>query len=618
MFSQEPWIVVPLKTHDGNHSRQSFPRFSNEDDASYESVSAVPSSVVERVRKRLQSLPGLGNDIKHEIIVSLYLCLEGRHQMAGRYCIKDCKANDGVEKNDNDDKEEEEDEASSSVYPIAKMVWAFISDRIELCQWISLLTYVKKRLLVIAIENPLVQYATTKVPTLSGDELRQLRQSLFPGGMSNDVSVLGVMKQIQDHVESNLYGVLLSDPAVDGTTTRSFQHSCLPNGAFDMVRSSGKTRVSITALYDMDSTDEVSVCLIEDHEVSTVEEREAAVYRRFGRACACVRCRYEATESTECLDLNDAIRLGHFYFARGRVEHARTLYKHALAMDEDNWDLWHALGAIELSLGKFLEAQRMWKRAAHLFPASCEAHEGIALQMKKMECYKYFRDPVPRNHFDIECSWRSIVPQAYVTVGLVDAQICRQILKWAETGSWTQQRHYAVPTHDVPVHTVPPLLEWFNGFMKTTMRPLLAKQFNSSPNYYVHDAFCVRYEAGQVSNHLPIHTDESTHSFVLALNQDYSGGGTHFYDHNTTVRLNTGDVLSFRGDKLFHGGEAVARGKRYIIAAFLYHDDDRPKTSDVATLCGRKRPSSGMAGSFSVSKENKKTSDFSFAFSLEG
>jgi 2OG-Fe(II) oxygenase superfamily len=68
-------------------------------------------------------------------------------------------------------------------------------------------------------------------------------------------------------------------------------------------------------------------------------------------------------------------------------------------------------------------------------------------------------------------------------------------------------------------------------------------------------------------------TDESTHSLVIALNDNYDGGGTVFYDSNQTIRLQCGQVLCFRGDSVFHGGEAVTNGTRYIIAVFLYYDE---------------------------------------------
>lgn len=70
-----------------------------------------------------------------------------------------------------------------------------------------------------------------------------------------------------------------------------------------------------------------------------------------------------------------------------------------------------------------------------------------------------------------------------------------------------------------------------------------------------------------------IDTDESTHSLIIALNDNYEGGGTYFLNDNITIKLKTGQILSFNGNELEHGGEAITKGIRYIIAVFLYHDD---------------------------------------------
>jgi tetratricopeptide (TPR) repeat protein len=366
------------------------------------------------------------------------------------------------------------------------------------------------------------------------------------------------------------------------------------------------------------------LCLVQDDD--SVERREVSVQRRFERSCACTRCVYEASAGAlnrEWLTGTDATRLGHYYFSNNHLDRAKSLYQHALRLDVSNSqaDLWHALGAIELSLGNFLDAQRIWKKAAENEHTSTgERHEGIALQLEKIQCYGYLRDDesrrlqMPKITKSALVSWHSVVPKAFVTPGLVDESTCRQIIQWAESGQWTQHRHYAVPTHDVPVHSVPPLLAWFNNFMTDSICPLLATQFDSSPNYFCHDAFCVRYKADGANNHLSIHTDESTHSFILALNDDFRAGGTYFYDRNQTVSLRTGDLLSFRGDQLSHGGEPIATGTRYILAVFLYHDDD-----DNA-ICNRtcsKRPSSGSElGHWLKKQKEQNLPEFSFGFQL--
>jgi predicted 2-oxoglutarate/Fe(II)-dependent dioxygenase YbiX len=97
-------------------------------------------------------------------------------------------------------------------------------------------------------------------------------------------------------------------------------------------------------------------------------------------------------------------------------------------------------------------------------------------------------------------------------------------------------------------------------------------------------------------------TDESTHSFVLALNDDYEGGGTYFHDQTTTIRPEAGSVLAFRGDQMLHGGEPVTRGKRYILAAFLYQEANKSAVKNRSLISDTLRDA------------KKQKSDFSFDF----
>jgi len=64
-----------------------------------------------------------------------------------------------------------------------------------------------------------------------------------------------------------------------------------------------------------------------------------------------------------------------------------------------------------------------------------------------------------------------------------------------------------------------------------------------------------------------MHYDESMHSLVLTLNNDFEGGGTYFIDHDAVLNpKQAGSLVSFRGDRLKHGGEVVTKGIRYIMA----------------------------------------------------
>lgn len=64
-----------------------------------------------------------------------------------------------------------------------------------------------------------------------------------------------------------------------------------------------------------------------------------------------------------------------------------------------------------------------------------------------------------------------------------------------------------VPTYDIPIHETVEVLDWFQNDLMVTMQKMLRSQFQKSTGrFYVHDAFCVRYDAGSISNHLPIRT----------------------------------------------------------------------------------------------------------------
>lgn len=380
-------------------------------------------------------------------------------------------------------------------------------------------------------------------------------------------SVVALRKQLIEAYPDQPYAVLVSDKIPP--------QSCLPTGILELNRGEADdSRLVLTALVDHHQ-ERTTVRCIPDH--ADWEVRSQRMEQRTGTSCYCLRCRYEANENLG-MDSNQLLRLAHFYMGQQQeqdIKRAEGLMKRVLETKPSSLEAYHALGAIALSKGNFLAAQRIWQSA----PRTSTLHAGLDLQWAKLKAYRYLEKDVRQKkespRADVPLS-REIVPQQAFVGQIVDATTCQRILEWVnalDSAEWTSNRHYAVPTRDVPVHSVPPLLNWFVEWMDTCMIPLLASQFGTSLNYYVHDAFCVCYDAGKSSNYLPIHVDESTHSFVVALNQDYVGGGTYFSKTDSTVLLRTGEVLCFRGNILEHGGEPVTSGKRYILTGFLYLDN---------------------------------------------
>ena len=283
-------------------------------------------------------------------------------------------------------------------------------------------------------------------------------------------------------------------------------------------------------------------------------------------------------------------------------------------------DAWHALGAIELSLGnkRFLEAQRLWATALTEYPKACLKHSGLAVQAEKLRVYQYLEQDAAVDVTVQVPAFESLLPGVFCS-DMLDQATCQQVLSMARVaGTWTRNRHYAVPTYDIPLHTVPSLLAWFHPWFQHQVRPLLARQFTTSGHYYVHDAFVVQYQATESWNYLPLHTDESTHSFVVALNDcsDYSGGGTYFYEPDLVYRAKIGQLVSFRGDQVLHGGEAVHQGTRYILAVFLYHDDDgvQPQEGEVEVSSSTKRDANKINVGDVIRESKSQKLDFSFGF----
>jgi hypothetical protein len=81
------------------------------------------------------------------------------------------------------------------------------------------------------------------------------------------------------------------------------------------------------------------------------------------------------------------------------------------------------------------------------------------------------------------------------------------------------------------------------------------------------DLFVTKYD--QKMRSLESHKDKSDFSFVLALNDDFEGGGTFFALKNATFKSPIGSAVVFNGQQ-YHGGVAVTGAtSRYILAGFL-------------------------------------------------
>jgi hypothetical protein len=103
----------------------------------------------------------------------------------------------------------------------------------------------------------------------------------------------------------------------------------------------------------------------------------------------------------------------------------------------------------------------------------------------------------------------------------------------------------------------------------------------------------------------------------LVLNNDFQGGGTYFMNENKVLNpKQEGSFISFRGDKLQHGGEVVMSGVRYIMAVFLYYDDNGEEYESIEEKGDVNGPATTVEGKKRKHWETSKESSFSFGFTV--
>jgi hypothetical protein len=485
--------------------------------------------------------------------------------------------------------------------------WPMVQESISWVACSNLYHFVCTNLHEITLPHPLTTYTKDILLDLSPDEFDRavngaLRHKMIPALTCNRLRMSQYLLDYVASVPTRRVGVLQYDPISRTTTINRphndddgyLQQSCLPSVALELVATgSSEIQCHVIALYDSTSTESM-----------TISSRPPPL------SCDCPRCTYNRDPLQYCASVvevplssslsaryvKEAQRLAHVLFQEHNYDEAKKLYRICYESPDipdrnQRAELWHAMGAVDLTRHKFIQAQRHWKENSHF----SDVHAGIALQLEKQQVYEYLK-PLPKTSLDqaTKFEYDTLSPNClFLSPSMIPKETCQQLIQWAEEygtneeGGWTTTRHYAVPTNDVPVHKVPKLLEWFQHWMNSDCQSLLREQYQTNQRFYVHDAFLVRYAASSTSRFLPLHYDESTHSMVLSLNDDFEGGGTYVFNVDSTICPSTGSLVTFRGDKMLHGGNPVTRGIRYILAVFMYLDDDDDDACRGKELPGR-------------------------------
>jgi hypothetical protein len=425
---------------------------------------------------------------------------------------------------------------------------------------------------------------------------------------------------IQTHLQKSYF-------AFSSTLFRRVYHSCVPTVALTRTND-----LAWLALHNY-TKEELTTSKLDSLE-GDLQVRSTELKRILGQnfVCSCVRCRYEAAPNNIiCLGFSreQLKRVGDLAMQQGRFEDAFTMYDSILLSHPHDGDILHARAAAILGRassvefaklghcqGYFTHAQRLWSEAGVL----SSTHPDIAIQLEKQVVYKTLQYDVHADT-DVNIPYTSFLDgKCHITaVPVISLEGCQRVINTAENysatggnGGWTTSRHYAVPTTDVPIQELKDLHGWFYKIWNGTIRPLLRAQFKLTStaasgkrtrDVFVHDAFVVRYDA-EKQRSLPPHYDESTHSFIIALNSEFKGGGTFIDSLGKSITPSPGGMLSFCGGELKHSGNPVVEGVRYIIAAFCYAD---LYGAGISALNGNRNQSK--------LKDLFKEAEFSFGFS---
>ena len=433
--------------------------------------------------------------------------------------------------------------------------------------------------------------------------------------------------------------------------TEPLRHSCVPSHLLALESSDQlRPRVALqstgreAARTETDSA-AISICWESNCDCNIAyTEREALLQKRFGAeyVCDCDLCALDRWRQTTAASkviasrvdystlpatlIEDLKPIAYAYMRAEKFKHASALLKQQIQRKASDGDAWYALGAALLSSRgtSWLSAHSVWAQGENI----CPGHEMLAEVMSKVRSYS-----AAVIQTSSTCTLPSVTEHMFddvFNIGMTTAPAlssadCAQAIQAAEafaalnTG-WTTSRHYAVPTTDIPVHASPQLLHWFANTLLPQALPLLRHMFFQGlpMQCAIHDAFVVKYSASDGQRYLPMHTDESTHSLTVVLNDlsEFEGGGTFFDVLGGAIRPPIGHILAFDGN-LLHGGDVLLSGTRYIVAVFLLLAPVEASPADEWHNLAR---TDAAAGSETMSKgasENVDTAgNFSFAFSF--
>lgn len=141
---------------------------------------------------------------------------------------------------------------------------------------------------------------------------------------------------------------------------------------------------------------------------------------------------------------------------------------------------------------------------------------------------------------------------------------------YAKEFGWSKGRHvdYSIrPTKDHSIDTILNKTEVSILKMKLadTIFPKFKRQYGLRPSLLrIEDLFITKYDSVSKENSLAPHIDKNPWSFVVALNDDFKGGGTYFLRQQRVWNVPIGAAVVFHGYQM-HGGTTTMMRDHMLI-----------------------------------------------------
>ena len=168
-----------------------------------------------------------------------------------------------------------------------------------------------------------------------------------------------------------------------------------------------------------------------------------------------------------------------------------------------------------------------------------------------------------------------IYTKQYIIKKFISPEQCDKIInesiEYSKLHGWSKNRHNDYPTTDNEINK-----NWsFYYFLIEKIKKELYHYYDkyykiNSSKLNIDELFVIKYDGNNEKSQKSLnqHEDGSEFSFIIALNDNYSGGGTRFVKNNKTIKLEKGDVVIFSGQTT-HEGLKVTSGLRYVLTGFL-------------------------------------------------